>query len=115
MTFFNYMLNITSSTCVSLKQSPIMLKININLMSYFSGGIYMSNNKQPEVIDPEDKRYKDDDYFKQTKEHSQKNPYQSFNYNKHIGCHLGPFGCLGGCLSIILLLSFISYLVSFLF
>src|SRR5699024_11750655 len=62
MTFFNYMLNITSSTCVSLKQSPIMLKININLMSYFSGGIYMSNNKQPEVIDPEDKRYKDDDY-----------------------------------------------------
>ena len=66
------MLNITSSTCVSLKQSPIMLKININLMSYFSGGIYMSNNKHPEVIDPEDKRYKDDDYFKQTKEHSQK-------------------------------------------
>ncbi|MCE5034780.1 MULTISPECIES: hypothetical protein [Staphylococcus] len=75
----------------------------------------MSNNKHPEVIDPEDKRYKDDDYFKETKESSQKNPYQPFNYNKHIGCHLGPFGCLGGCFSIILLLSFISYLVSLLF
>ncbi|WP_210129464.1 hypothetical protein [Staphylococcus sp. GDX8P66P] len=75
----------------------------------------MSNNKHLEVIDPEDKRYKDDDYFKETKESSQKNPYQPFNYNKHIGCHLGPFGCLGGCFSIILLLSFISYLVSLLF
>lgn len=32
----------------------------------------MSNNKHPEVIDPEDKRYKDDDYFKETKESSQK-------------------------------------------
>ena len=77
--------------------------------------MHVANDKHPEVIDPDDKRYKDDDYFKQNKNPSQKNRYQSFNYNRQVGCHLGPFGCLGGCVSLILLFSLISYLVSLLF
>ncbi|OEK66751.1 hypothetical protein AST00_04945 [Staphylococcus equorum] len=77
----------------------------------------MSQKDQPEVIDPDDQRYKDPDHFNK---HSQK-PYagthqhQSYNYTKNVGCGCGPFGCLSGCITLILLSSLLTFLLNFLF
>ncbi|OEK78183.1 hypothetical protein [Staphylococcus xylosus] len=74
----------------------------------------MPNNKKTEVIDPDDQRYKDKDYFnKKNNDIPINNRRQSLNYTKHFGC--GPLGCFGGCFTLIIIFSLVSYLLSFLF
>ncbi|MRF37473.1 hypothetical protein BU096_07545 [Staphylococcus xylosus] len=76
----------------------------------------MSNNNNPEVIDPDDQRYKDKDYFNKKNQGIPTNKrHQSLNYTKHIGCGCGPLGCFGGCFTSIIIFSLVSYLLSFLF
>ena len=47
------------------------------------------NDNNVEVIDPEDRRYKDDNYFNGN-DHNERNNY-SIRYHYGCGC---PFGCL---------------------
>lgn len=75
----------------------------------------MSQNDHPEVIDPNDRRYKDEDYFKNPKQPDYSDSNQTFHYSKNIGCGCGPFGCLSGCITLILLSSLITFLLNFLF
>ncbi|MDW4066798.1 hypothetical protein QI274_02575 [Staphylococcus saprophyticus] len=75
----------------------------------------MSQNDHPEVIDPNDRRYKDEDYFKNPKQSDYSYSNQTFHYSKNIGCGCGPFGCLSGCITLILLSSLITFLLNFLF
>ncbi|MBU8680010.1 hypothetical protein QI037_04530 [Staphylococcus saprophyticus] len=75
----------------------------------------MSQNDHPEVIDPNDRRYKDEDYFKNPKQPDYSHSNQAFHYSKNIGCGCGPFGCLSGCITLILLSSLITFLLNFLF
>ncbi|WP_017722481.1 hypothetical protein [Staphylococcus xylosus] len=76
----------------------------------------MSNNNNPEVIDPDDQRYKDKDYFNKKNQGIPTNKrHQSLNYTKHIGCGCGPLGCFSGCFTLIIIFSLVSYLLSFLF
>lgn len=75
----------------------------------------MSRDQQPEVIDPKDQRYKDDDYFKQGQQFNTTSPRQSYHYSKNIGCGCGPLGCLSGCMTLILLSALITFLLNFFF
>lgn len=76
----------------------------------------MSNNNNPEVIDPDDQRYKDKDYFnKKNQDIPTNNQHHSLNYTKHFGCGCGLLGCFGGCFTLIIIFSLVSYLLSFLF
>lgn len=75
----------------------------------------MSQNDHPEVIDPNDRRYKDEDYFKNPKQPDYSDSNQTFHYSKNIGCGCGPIGCLSGCITLILLSSLITFLLNFLF
>lgn len=75
----------------------------------------MSQNDHPEVIDPNDRRYKDEDYFKNPKQPDYSHSNQTFHYSKNIGCGCGAFGCLSGCITLILLSSLITFLLNFLF
>ncbi|MBO0383036.1 hypothetical protein [Staphylococcus saprophyticus] len=75
----------------------------------------MSQNDHPEVIDSNDRRYKDEDYFKNPKQPDYSHSNQTFHYSKNIGCGCGPFGCLSGCITLILLSSLITFLLNFLF
>ncbi|NWK84661.1 hypothetical protein HYE69_07545 [Staphylococcus sp. GSSP0090] len=75
----------------------------------------MSQNDHPEVIDPNDQRYKDENYFKNNKQPDDFNSNQTFHYSKNIGCGCGPLGCLSGCITLILLSSLITFLLNFIF
>ncbi|UUY77633.1 hypothetical protein NUT40_07550 [Staphylococcus saprophyticus] len=75
----------------------------------------MSQNDHPEVIDPNDRRYKDEDYFKNPKQPDHSHSNQTFHYSKNIGCGCESFGCLSGCITLILLSSLITFLLNFLF
>ncbi|SCS31593.1 hypothetical protein [Staphylococcus caeli] len=75
----------------------------------------MSRDQQPEVIDPKDQRYKDDDYFKQAQQFNTTSSRQSYHYSKNIGCGCGPLGCLSGCMTLILLSALITFLLNFFF
>ena len=55
------------------------------------------NDNNVEVIDPEDRRYKDDNYFNGN-DHNERNNY-SIRYHYGCGC---PFGCLSSLISILL-------------
>lgn len=56
------------------------------------------NDNNVEVIDPEDRRYKDDNYFNGN-DHNERNNY-SIRYHYGCGC---PFGCLSSLIISILL------------
>ncbi|HLR20110.1 MAG TPA: hypothetical protein VK115_09475 [Staphylococcus sp.] len=79
----------------------------------------MARKDQPEVIDPDDQRYKKPEHFNKPRQSSYKDSYNntphSFIYTKNIGCGCGPMGCLSGCITLILLSSFITFLLNFLF
>ncbi|GEP79262.1 hypothetical protein [Staphylococcus carnosus] len=63
-------------------------------------------DEQPEVIDPEDPRYKDDTYFQPTHSNQQKSDFENqrrIKYYSFGGCF--PIGC--GCLPILIILSFL--------
>ena len=46
------------------------------IMDMYEGGSCMTNNDQPEVIDPNDPRYKDDDYFKHSPSEHQRSRFE---------------------------------------
>ncbi|WP_436860169.1 hypothetical protein [Staphylococcus caeli] len=76
----------------------------------------MTRDQQPEVIDPKDQRYKDDSYFKQGQQQfNTTSPRGSYHYSKNIGCGCGPFGCLSGCMTLVLLSALITFLLNFFF
>ncbi|PHK49289.1 hypothetical protein [Staphylococcus edaphicus] len=75
----------------------------------------MPQNKHPDVIDPKDQRYKDDDYFKRTNQSNPFNSNQTFHYSRNMSCGCGPLGCLSGCITLILLSSLITFLLNLFF
>lgn len=77
----------------------------------------MSSNEKPKVLTPGDDQYKDDSYFKHHRHsnnnHDAKGYSRHYHYGTRIGC--GPFGCLGGCLTLILLPIIIIYFLQLFF
>lgn len=73
----------------------------------------MSKNEQPEVIDSDDPRYKDDTYFKPSIEAQRKSQFEKERHVKYYtfgGCF--PVGC--GCLPLIAVIALIiTWLISF--
>ncbi|BCU51716.1 hypothetical protein ACUW9N_000966 [Staphylococcus auricularis] len=75
----------------------------------------MSENKEPEVLDPDDRDYKDDDYFER-----QTHPAYDYDdphrhvYQRHVSFGCGPFGCVTGCLFWIMISMLVSLLLTWL-
>lgn len=68
------------------------------------------NDNNVEVIDPEDRRYKDDNYFNGN-DHNERNNY-SIRYHYGCGC---PFGCLFSLIISILLSIIFTFLLNWMF
>ncbi|UXR78778.1 MULTISPECIES: hypothetical protein [unclassified Staphylococcus] len=73
----------------------------------------MNQKQQPEVIDPNDPRYKRPEHFDQSKDtyHTTTGGYQI--YTRSFGCT--PVGCLPGCLLSIILSIVLTLLLNLLF
>ncbi|MCU5747112.1 hypothetical protein N9R04_10620 [Staphylococcus sp. SQ8-PEA] len=66
-----------------------------------------------EVIEPGDKRYKDDSYFKNQEPHRYEEEDPNI-YIRNYGCTSGP-GCMGGCLFSIIISILLTWLLNLLF
>ncbi|OEL03764.1 hypothetical protein [Staphylococcus casei] len=75
----------------------------------------MAQNDQPKVIDPDDERYKDSDYFKKGDVQPNDRNFKTYKYTRNTGCGCGPLGCGSGCFTLILLSLFLTYLINLLF
>lgn len=81
-------------------------------MDMYKGGSCMTNNDQPEVIDPNDPRYKDDDYFKHSPSEHQRSRFEQDRKIKYYSFGCTPFGC--GCLPVVAIIALvITWLISF--
>ena len=83
-----------------------------NRSTSFKGGEKMAREEDNhvEVIDPNDRRYKDDDYFN----HSQPTDRAHYSVRYRYGCGC-PFGCLSSIVISILLSIIFTFLLNWVF
>ncbi|MCD8914197.1 MULTISPECIES: hypothetical protein [Staphylococcus] len=70
-----------------------------------------NNDDKPEVIDPDDPRYKDDSYFNRSPEEQQRSRFENDRKIKYYSFGCTPFGC--GCLPAVAVIALIiTWLIS---
>ncbi|OAW29587.1 hypothetical protein [Staphylococcus hominis] len=71
------------------------------------------DNKDVEVLDPSDNRYKDDDYFKREQEYRDMSEHHNI-IRYHYGCGC-PFGCFSSIFISIVLSIILTFLLNWIF